>query len=74
MYGNNICSGGKKNNFKTKLNWRNNYVRTSQRKLYNHNRRKVQKIGTTSTTNEQPDVCINTKRAGHEKKEKNRIL
>ena len=60
MYGYIICSGGKKNTFKTKLNLRNYCDGTSQRKPSNRNRRKLQKICVTSTTNDttnqRPDV------------------
>ena len=60
MYGYIICSGGKRNTFRTRLNWRNNFFGTSQRKPSNHNRRKLQKISATSTTNDRtkqrPDV------------------
>ena len=60
MYGYFICSGGKKNTFKTKLNLRNYCDGTSQRKPSNRNRRKLQKICVTSTindtTNQRPDV------------------
>ena len=60
MYGYIICSDGKRNMFRTSLNWRNNFVETNQRKPSNHNRRKLQKISATSTTNDitnqRPDV------------------
>ena len=59
MYGY-VCSGGKRNMFRTRLNWRNNFVETSQRKPSNNNRRKLQKISATSRTNDitnqRPDV------------------
>ena len=59
MYGY-ICSGGKRNMIRTRLNWRNNFVEKSQRKPSNHNRRKLQKISATSRTNDitnqRPDV------------------